>query len=149
MTEKTLNPARKLFFGLFVFPLLIAVGMAVLLCSVVLLTSEKDTPETLIGAIKSGSPSKRWQKAFELSNELNRMRGKGVRNDALRGEIVYILKDAADYDPKTRSYMAMALHHFDGPEPVSALREALGDESSDVRIPAIWSLGSTPRCASW
>ena len=73
MTTNDLKPnqGRKLFFGLFVFPLLIAVGMAMLLCSVILLTHEQETPESLIAAIKSGSPSKRWQKAYELSNELN------------------------------------------------------------------------------
>ena len=62
---------RKLFYGLFIFPLIIAVGMAVLLCTVVLLTKEAETPESLITAIKTGAPSKRWQKAFELSNEIN------------------------------------------------------------------------------
>ena len=75
---------RKLFFGLFVFPLLIAVGMAVLLCSVVLLTNEKETPESLILAIKSGSPGRRWQKAFELSNELNKKTNSVGRDSLLK-----------------------------------------------------------------
>ena len=144
MKENTLNPARKLFFGLFVFPLLIAVGMAFLLCSVVLLTNEKETPESLIGDIKSGSPSKRWQKAFELSNELNQTRYRGVQNPAVLKEIIFILKDTVHYDPKTRSYMAMALSHFDRADAAPALIRALKEKEApqDVLIAAMWSLGS-------
>ena len=131
---------RKLFFGLFVFPLLIAVGMAVLLCTVILLTHEDETPESLITAIKTGSPSKRWQKAFELSNELNRGRGT-IRSEGLIKEVIHILGDVNHYDAKTRSYMAMALSHFHRPEAREALRRALKDESEDVELYALWALG--------
>jgi len=141
-SDKITNPARKLFFGLFVFPLIIAVGMAVLLCGVVLLTAEKETPETLIGAIKSGSPSKRWEKAFELSNDLSQNRPDVVRDARLQEEIIYILGDGRDYDPKTRSYMAMALSHFPGPRSVSALRTTLKENSDEVRTSVLWALGA-------
>ncbi len=138
--NSTPNSARKLFFGLFVFPLVIAVGMAVLLCTVVFLTSEAETPETLIAAVKSGSPSKRWQKAYELSNELNRAGG-ALRSEGILSEIIHILDDAPAYDAKTRGYMAMALSHFKDARSTAALRKALGDGSEDVRIYAMWSLG--------
>ncbi len=142
MTEKIINPQRKLFFGLFVFPLIIAVGMAVILCGVVLLTSEEQTPETLISAIKSGTPSKRWQKAFELSNELNQNKKIGVRGEAVLNEIIYILKDSKDYDSQTRGYMAMALGHFPESSSIQALRNALQENSQEIQIAAMWSLGS-------
>ncbi len=133
---------RKLFFGLFLFPLLIAVGMAALLCTVVFLTHENETPETLISAIKTGSPSKRWQKAFELSNELNRspemIRGKGVMK-----EIIHILNDPDHYDAKTRAYMAMALSRFREPEAVETLRKRLTQEEPDVQLYLIWALGNS------
>jgi HEAT repeat protein len=131
---------RKLFFGLFIFPLLIAVGMAVLLCSVILLTYEQETPESLITAIKTGSPSKRWQKAFELSNELNRSTS-GLRSESVMREVIHILRDSARYDEKTRGYMAIALSHFRQPESAIALRDALRDPSEEVKIYAMWSLG--------
>ncbi len=137
-----MDPARKLFFGLFIFPLLIAVGMAVFLCSVVLLTSEKETPETLIGAIKSGSVSKRWQKAFELSNELNKSRRDGTRDTAILKEVLYILKDPVQYDLKTRTYMAMALAHFNEEASISALRGCLKGDEPELALAAMWSLGS-------
>lgn len=135
------NAGRKLFFGLFVFPLLIAVGMAVLLCAVVLLTNEQETPESLITAIKTGSPSKRWQKAYELSNELNR-RKDNIRSEALLQEMTHILEDSSHYDPQTRGYVALALSHFDGPVSQNALTKALDDPSEDVRLYALWGLGA-------
>ncbi len=137
------NSGRKLFFGLFVFPLLIAVGMAVLLCTVVLLTNEQETPESLITAIKTGSPSKRWQKAFELSNELNRKDSKGIRNLATMREAIHILQDPSHYDTKTRSYMAIALAHFSEPEAAQALKKSLQnkEEEGEVKLYDLWSLG--------
>lgn len=140
--ENSLNPKRKLFFGLFIFPLVIAVGMAVLLCGVVLLTTENDTPQTLISAIKSGSPSRRWQKAFELSNELNRPDIAKKIDPAILNEIIFILKDEQNFDPKTRNYMAIALGRFNIPVVVQTLKEALSDPSEDVRLSALWSLGT-------
>src|SRR5204863_1978670 len=112
----------------FIFPLLIAVGMAVLLCTVVLLTREDETPESLITAIKTGSPSKRWQKAFELSNELNQGRGM-IRSGGVMKEVLFILNNRSEYDARTRSYMALALSRFDEPETRAALRKTLAEET--------------------
>ena len=136
------NPQRKLFFGLFVFPLLIAVGMALLLCTVVLLTNEEETPESLITAIKTGSPSKRWQKAFELSNELNHAQS-ALRNEGVMNEIIHVLHDTVHYDSKTRSYMALALSHFHQPPAIQALYQVVvNDQSEDVQLYALWALGT-------
>lgn len=133
---------KKLFYGLFIFPLLIAVGMAVLLCTVVLLTREDETPESLITAIKTGSSSKRWQKAFELSNELNQGRGM-IRSGGVMKEIVFILNNRREYDARTRSYMALALSRFEDAEAKAALRATLTEETeTDVQIHLLWALGS-------
>ncbi len=139
--ESKPNPGRKLFFGLFVFPLLLAVGMAVLLCTVVLLTNEETTPESLITAIKTGSPNKRWQKAFELSNELNQNKD-AVRSDAVMRGIIHILQDKTHYDPKTRAYMALALGYFNKPEAIEALRSTLSDTDRDIELYSLWALGT-------
>ena len=135
------DSGRKLFYGLFVFPLLIAVGMAVLLCTVVLLTREVETPESLITAIKTGSPSKRWQKALELSNELNQGRGM-IRQSGVMKEVIHILNNHREYDARTRSYIAIALSRFNDPEVVPALQEALREEKDpEVELYLIWALG--------
>ena len=133
---------RKLFYGLFIFPLIIAVGMAILLCSVVLLTHEDETPESLIAAIRTGSPSKRWQKAYELSNELNQGRGM-IRASGVMKEIVFILTNRTEYDARTRAYMALALSRFNDEDAKAALRQALKDETEEeVQIHLLWALGT-------
>lgn len=145
------NSGRKLFFGLFVFPLIIAVGMIVLICAVVVMTGENETPETLIAAIKTAPPDKKlskalgiadkkWQKAYELSNELNS--GALINQTAVMGEIIQILHDPEHYDSETRSYMALALGYFKRPEAIAALRKALRDSDLKVRMQASWALGS-------
>lgn len=134
------NEGRKLFFGLFIFPLLIMVGMALLLSVIVIFTHESENPESLITQIKTGPPSKRWQKAFELSNELNRKSGM-LRDEGVMREMIHILKDDLHYDPKTRSYMAIALSHFPSPQAREALRVALEDPSEDVQLYVLWALG--------
>jgi len=135
------NSGRKLFYGLFVFPLVIAVGMAVLLCTVVLMTREVETPESLITSIKTGAPSKRWQKAFELSNELNRDPTM-IRSESIRKEVRHILTDRSEYDARTRAYMAMAMARFEGEEPAAFLWEALRDETEEeVQLYLLWALG--------
>jgi HEAT repeat protein len=135
------DPKRKLFFGLFIFPLVIVLGMAALLCSVVFLTHEEETPESLITAIKTGSPSKRWQKAFELSNELNRQ-PEMIRGTGVMKEIIHILNDSVHYDAKTRGYMAMALSRFQEPEALEAIRKRLSEESEEVQLYLLWALGN-------
>ncbi len=134
------NSKRKLFFGLFVFPLMIAIGMAVLLCAVVLMTHEKESPDTLIAAIKKSPSSKRWQKAFELSNELNRKRP-DIRSQSVLNEITQILQTPEQYDAKTRGYMAIALTHFDTPEAKVSLKKALADPNDELKLYVLWSLG--------
>ncbi len=136
----TPNPTRKLFFGLFVFPLLIAVGMAILLCSVVLLTHESQTPESLVASIKTGAAGKRAQKAYELSNELNLSKGR-LDEPTLKNEIIYILTNPDRYDPMTRRYMTIALSHFKGSDVNATLRAAMHDKDADVQLYALWSLG--------
>lgn len=135
------DSGRKLFFGLFIFPLLIAVGMALLLCSVVFLTSEKETPETLVASIKSGVKGKRWQKAFELSNELNRRPNSAT--PAVLNDVLHIFNPSNGYDSKTRAYMALALARFQDPRATTALEQALAEDGDEVKLYALWSLAQT------
>lgn len=146
-TESSPESGKKLFFGLFIFPLLIAVGMAALLCAVVLMTHEDQTAENLLASLKKSAPSKRWQKAFELSNEINRD-PKQLANTALSREMIEVLGDTERFDGKTRGYMAIALSHDPGPESAAALERALRDTEEEVRVYALWSLGRASRASS-
>ena len=141
--ESIPNDRRKVFFGLFVFPMLIAVTMAILLSGIVLLTHEDETPESLITDIKTGAQSKRWQKAYELSNELNREGGM-LRSAGIMNEVIHILNDEEHYDTKTRAYMAIALSRFHNDEAHSALKSALSktDDQDDPKLTLflMWSV---------
>lgn len=141
-SETPKGSGRKLFYGLFIFPLLIVVGMLVLLCTVLFLTHEAETPESLITSIKTGSPSKRWQKAFELSNELNRPRSL-LRESGVMKEVIHILNDRENYDGKTRAFMAMAVSRFEEAEAGRALEETLRSETEpEVQLHLLWALGA-------
>ena len=126
--------------------MLIAITMALLLSGIILITHEEETPESLITAIKTGAPSKRWQKAFELSNELNREGGM-LRSAGIMNEAIHILRDQEHYDPKTRAYMAMALSRFQNEEAQAALVESLHgtDDSEDPQFTLflIWAIGNS------
>lgn len=151
MTKKEVNASpntqKKLFFGLFVFPLLIAFCMALLLSTIVFLTKEDETPESLVKAIKTGAPSKRWQKAYELSNELNHKSGM-IRSAGIMKEIIHILNDPEHYDAKTRAYMAMALARFQDEEAKQALIHALKnvdpqtEDETELPIFLMWAVGN-------
>ncbi len=134
-----IEPKRKLFFGLFIFPLVITVGMAVFLCAAVLMTHEQDTPENLLASLKKSAPSKRWQKAFELSNELNRNADKEPGDMVLK-EMIGIFLDADRYDTKTRSYMAMALARSRTKNAQEALLSGIQDASEEVRVHSVWAI---------
>lgn len=136
------NNRRKILLGMFLFPSLIAIGMAIFLGTAVFLTQENETPETMITAIKTGTPSKRWQKAFELSNELN-IKKEAIRSEGLRNELIHILLDAEQYDTKTRCYIAMALAHFNDFESITALIQVLQNpsENEDVSVAVLDALG--------
>jgi len=132
---------RKLFYGLFIFPLLILAGMIIMVVAAVVLTHEQETPEALVAAIKTGSERKRWQKAGELANELNR-RKEGLRDEALLGEVLAMFADRKGFDERTRAYLALALARFDDPVVSRTLRQAVREESGEVRFYALWALGT-------
>lgn len=140
-SQKSPESAKKLFYGLFIFPLLIAVGMAVFLCTVVLMTHEDQSPEALMASIRKTTPSKRWQKAFELSNEINRNPERAA-SSSLYKEMISIVKDKDNFDSKTRGYMAIALARFEKPEAEMALIQSLAQTNDvDYEAYAMWALG--------
>ncbi|PIQ87044.1 MAG: hypothetical protein COV74_02560 [Candidatus Omnitrophica bacterium CG11_big_fil_rev_8_21_14_0_20_45_26] len=138
------NAQKKLFFGLFVFPLLIAAAMVLMLSVIVFLTKEDETPQSLISSIKTGAPSKKWQKAYELANELNHQEGL-LRSSGVMADVIHMLNDDTHYDAKTRAYMAMALSRFESPEAEGALRSALAkvdlNDVSELPIFLMWAIG--------
>ena len=74
-TEQTQeqNPSKiyALFYSFFLIPFMLAIFGALFFFMFQFLTYEKNTSADLLDNIQSGSATKRWQSAFELSNMLD------------------------------------------------------------------------------
>jgi len=88
---------------------------------------------------------KKWQKAFELANELNHQDGL-IRSAGVMQDIIHMLTDDVHYDAKTRAYMAMALSRFQTPAAEQALWQAASDvelnNETEFPIFLMWAIGN-------
>ena len=73
LDQEDYNPSRvyALFYSFFLIPFMMAIFGALFFFMFQFLTYEKSTPLDLLDNIQSGSATKRWQSAFELSNMLD------------------------------------------------------------------------------
>ena len=136
------NPSKvyALFYSFFLIPFMIAIFGALFFFMFQFLTYEKNTPSDLLDNIQSGSTTKRWQSAFELSNMLDASK---IQNKNLFNSKLVALYEKSKYDDKrVRTYLALAMgktgdQHF-GPYLMEA---AKSDVDLTNRIAAIRSLG--------
>lgn len=102
------------------------------------------TAEDYLVEIRAGGANRRWPAAYELSRL---MADPAVRADrGLGPSLVKAFEDSKGDDPLVRRYLAMAIGRLDPPLPaeaVAALIGSLDDSDSEVRISAIWALGSS------
>tara|TARA_B100000212_G_scaffold342317_1_gene328822 strand:- start:3659 stop:4549 length:891 start_codon:yes stop_codon:yes gene_type:complete len=136
------NPSRvyALFYSFFLIPFMIAIFGALFFFMFQFLTYEKSTPIDLLDNIQSGSSTKRWQSAFELSNMLDKSE---VYNKELFNNKMIFLYDKSKYDDsRVRTYLALAMGKTKdssfGPYLLEGLNE---DKDLTNRIAAIQSLG--------
>ena len=140
--NKESNPSRvyALFYSFFLIPFMIAIFGALFFFMFQFLTYEKNTPVDLLDNIQSGSATKRWQSAFELSNMLDQSK---IINKELFNNKMISLYDKSKYDdPRVRTYLALAMgktkDSYFGSYLVNGLKE---DVNLTNRIAAIKSLG--------
>src|SRR5262249_9469964 len=133
----------------FLFPLGI-VGVCVAVFVIFgLIAGENRTARDYLTEIRSGSATRRWQAAFELSKVLQSGKDPALGDPRLATEALTLLQEATKDAPKVRRYLALALGRLGDERAVPALLEAAqapapGAETSDpeTRIYAIWSLGA-------
>jgi len=109
------NPSRvyALFYSFFLIPFMIAIFGALFFFMFQFLTYEKNTPIDLLNNIQSGSATKRWQSAFELSNMLDQSK---IINKELFNNKMVSLYDKSKYDdPRVRTYLALAMGKTNDP----------------------------------
>jgi len=136
------NPSKvyALFYSFFLIPFMIAIFGALFFFMFQFLTYEKNTPSDLLDNIQSGSTTKRWQSAFELSNMLDASK---IQNKNLFNSKLVALYEKSKYDDKrVRTYLALAMgktgDQYFGPY---LMESAKSDADLTNRIAAIRSLG--------
>ena len=136
------NPSKvyALFYSFFLIPFMIAIFGALFFFMFQFLTYEKNTPSDLLDNIQSGSTTKRWQSAFELSNMLDASK---IQNKNLFNSKLVALYEKSKYDDKrVRTYLALAMGKTGDPYFGPYLMEtAKKDVDLTNRIAAIRSLG--------
>ena len=136
------NPSKiyALFYSFFLIPFMIAIFGALFFFMFQFLTYEKNTPIDLLDNIQSGSATKRWQSAFELSNMLNK--SKINNRDLFNSKLVFLYEKSKHDDSRVRTYLALAMGKtkdiYFAPHLINGLNE---DKNLTNRIAAIKSLG--------
>jgi HEAT repeat protein len=131
----------SLFLKLFIVPAaIVAVALGIFLLGTLAIQHPKSAQEYL-EELRSDSTSRRWQAAYELSRMLNQ--GENIQFDSnLRADLVKTFVEAKKDDPRVREYLALVLGRMKEKTAVPALSDAVGDESSDVKIYSLWALGN-------
>ncbi len=147
--EETRPTVPFLVLQFFLFPLgIVAVCVAVFVVFG-LIAGESRGARDYLAEIRSGSATRRWQAAFELSKVLQAGKDKALADPRFAAEALALFQDSSRDDPRVRRYLALALGRLADREAVPALLEAArpGDkegrpEDPDTRIYAIWALGA-------
>tara|TARA_Y100000758_G_C16012700_1_gene408190 strand:+ start:219 stop:1103 length:885 start_codon:yes stop_codon:yes gene_type:complete len=136
------NPSKvyALFYSFFLIPFMMAIFGALFFFMFQFLTYEKSTALDLLDNIQSGSTTKRWQSAFELSNMLDASK---IQNKNLFNSKLIALYEKSKYDDtRVRTYLALAMGKsrdpYFGPYLIEASKT---DTDLTNRIAAIKSLG--------
>ena len=133
----------------FLFPLgIVAVCVAVFVVFG-LIAGESRGARDYLAEIRSGSATRRWQAAFELSKVLQAGKARDLADPKLAAEAIVLFQDASRDDPRVRRYLALALGRLGDRAAVPALLEAARPQGNDdkpadpdTRVYAIWALGA-------
>ena len=137
------NPSKvyALFYSFFLIPLMITIFGVLFFFLFKMLTYEKQDPYHLLNNIKSGSLTKRWQSAYELSNLMTNP--SKIPDDALFvNQIITMYEKSIHDDSRVRTYLALAMGQTENILFGDVLMNGLNDSDLENRIAAIKSLGS-------
>jgi len=139
--ESNPSKAYALFYSFFLIPFMIAIFGGLFFYLFLFMTNEKNTPIDLLDNIQSGSATKRWTSAFELSNMLEESK---IDNKSLFNTRLSDLYEKSIYesDPRLRTYLALAMGKTNDVYFGNFLVEGLKkDVNISNRIAAIQSIG--------
>ena len=134
------SKAYALFYSFFLIPLMITIFGVLFFFLFKMLTYEKQDPYHLLNNIKSGSLTKRWQSAYELSNLFTDH--SKIPVDMLFVNQMKTMYEKSIYDdPKVRAYLALAMGQTKNPIFGEVLVNKFEDNDLDNKIASIKSLG--------
>ena len=141
-TEDINNSSRvyALFYSFFLIPLMITIFGVLFFFLFQILTYENQDPQHLLNNIKSGSLTKRWQSAYELSN-LMKDQEKIPTDDLFVNQMISMYEKSIYDDSRVRTYLALAMGQTGNEKFGIILLDGLNDENLENRIAAIKSLG--------
>ena len=136
---------EKSFFGViihsfFIIPFLIAVLGVLLFFAVRLLTMEPRTAYDYLNDVKTGSLTKRWQSAFELSKLMANFESLS-KDERFVSELMSAFEHSKHDDNRVRQYLALAMGRTANARFVPALVSALKDEKEENLYALIYALG--------
>ena len=136
------NPSKvyALFYSFFLIPFMLAIFGALFFFMFQFLTYEKNTAADLLDNIQSGSATKRWQSAFELSNMLDESK---IENKFLfDSKLIALYEKSIHDDSRVRTYLALAMGKTkDKGFGIHLLNGLKNEDNLTNRIAAIKSLG--------
>ena len=141
-TENINNSSRvyALFYSFFLIPLMITIFGVLFFFLFEILTYEDQDPQHLLNNIKSGSLTKRWQSAYELSN-LMKDPEKVPEDDLFINQMISMDEKSVYDDDRVRTYLALAMGQTNNSRFGNSLIKGIDDEKLENRIAAIKSLG--------
>lgn len=125
----------------FVIPFLIAVFGLLLFAAMHLLTSEKRSAQDYLKDVKTGSETKRWQSAFELSKMLSNPKALPEDSGFYQDMLSAFEQSRHDSSPLVRQYLALAMGRSGKTIFVTPLIKALKDADDANRPTIIYALG--------
>jgi len=135
------KPTSLLIAQFFLFPLVIIAICVGIFLLFGYLTYDQKTPQEYLSDIRTGSESRRWQSAFELSNVISsdkeRLRNTDCVTDLTKG-----YEGSRTEDPRVRRFLALTMGHLGDKRAVPALLEGLNDSEVENEIYTLWALGS-------
>ena len=146
MTENTEQPLSNpskvyaLFYAFFLIPLMITIFGVLFFFLFKMLTYEKQDPYHLLNNISSGSLTKRWQSAYELSNLMTDY-DKIPQDDYFISQMINMYKKSVHDDTRVRTYLALAMGQTENIKFCDDLIMGLNDKDLENKVAAIKSVG--------
>ena len=135
------KPTSLLIAQFFLFPLIIIAICVGIFLLFGYLTYEQRTPRDYLTDIRTGSETRRWQAAFELSNLVSSQKEK-LRSTEFVQDVMNVYQISRNEDPRVRQFLALTMGHLGDARALPALLDGLNDRQPETQIYTLWALGS-------